>query len=269
LCAVFALASEAVSAAADAQRSLLAADWGGLGRLRVRMAVHAGAAEPRGDDDWSGPALNRAARVLAVGHGGQIVLSSSAYELASDELDQDMAVVDLGTHSLRGLARAKPLWHWAGEGLERPSPPLRSLDSTRGWSPSHLTSFVGRRAELEVVADRIRSTRLVTIVGPGGVGKTRLASEVGRAVLGKFPGGVWLFELAGLSSADGLDALIMATIGLTGGSPASPREALLGVIQTWRALLIVDNCEHISDGAADLVQEMVTTGPELVVLATS
>jgi predicted ATPase/class 3 adenylate cyclase len=268
VCAVFTSAPDALNAAASAQRSLTAAEWGGIGRVRVRMAVHAGDAEPRGED-WSGPALNRTARLLGIAHGGQILVSSSAYELASDALDQDISVTDLGVHSLRGLARPEHVWQLTGDGLERTFPPLRSLEGVRGWLPTVLTSFVGREAEREVVAEHVRVGRLVTIVGPGGVGKTRLATEVGRGMLDKFADGVWLFELAGLAAADGLEALVMATIGVSGGSTASPREALLAVIRTWRALFIFDNCEHLCDGAADLVGAMLAAGADLVVLATS
>jgi class 3 adenylate cyclase len=131
VCAVFTAAPDAVAAAAVAQRSLSAADWGGIGRVRVRMAVHAGDADPRGDD-WSGPALNRTARLMGIAHGGQVLISSSAYELASDALDADLAVVDLGTHSLRGLARPEHVWQLTGEGLERKFPSLRSVDGSVG-----------------------------------------------------------------------------------------------------------------------------------------
>jgi class 3 adenylate cyclase len=110
ICAVFGSAPDAVSAAAFAQRAPTAEGWGDLGRLRVRMAVHAGDAERRGDGDWSGPALNRTARLLAIAYGGQVLVSSSAYELASDALDRDLSVADLGVHSLRGLARAEHVW---------------------------------------------------------------------------------------------------------------------------------------------------------------
>jgi hypothetical protein len=269
ICAVFGSAPDAVSAAAFAQRSLTAEGWGDVGRLRVRMAVHAGDAERRGDNDRSGPALNRTARLLAIAYGGQVLISSSAYELASDALDRDLSVADLGVHSLRGLARAEHVWQLTAEGLERTFPPLRSVDGTSGWLPNYLTSFVGRDAERELVAEQIFSARLVTVVGPGGVGKTRLATEVGQGVRDKFADGVWLFELAGLAAADGLEALVMATIGLSGGSAAPPRDALLAVIRTWRALFIVDNCEHISESTADLVGAMLAAGPDLVVLATS
>ncbi len=232
------------------------------------MAVHAGDAEPR-DEDWSGPALNRTARLMAIAHGGQVLVSSSAYELASDALDADIAVADLGTHSLRGLARPEHVWQLTGEGLERNFPPLRSLDGSRGWLPQHLTSFVGRATECDLVADRIREARLVTLVGPGGVGKSRLATEIGTTLVDKFPDGAWMFELAGLAAADGLEPLMTATIGLSGGTSAAPREALLNVVRTWRALLIVDNCEHLLRGAAELVECLLAAGPDLVVLATS
>jgi class 3 adenylate cyclase len=131
VCAVFTSAPDAVAAAAAAQKSLCGAEWSDIGRLRVRMAVHAGDAEPRGDD-WFGPALNRTARLMGLAHGGQVLISSSAYELASDALDADIAVVDLGTHSLRGLARPEHVWQLTGEGLERNFAPLRSVEVRLG-----------------------------------------------------------------------------------------------------------------------------------------
>jgi predicted ATPase len=268
VCAVFTSAGDAVTAAASAQRSLTATAWGNISPVRVRMAVHAGDAEPRGDD-WSGPALNRTARIMSLANGGQVLLSSSAYELASDALDADVSVLDLGSHSLRGLARPEHIWQLAGEGLERTFPPLRSVDAALGSLPRHLTSFVGRASECEQVADRLRQARLVTLVGPGGVGKSRLAAEVGAALVDKFPDGVWMFELAGVAAADGLEPLMTATIGLSGGTSAAPREALLNVVRTWRALFIVDNCEHLLRAAADLAECLLAAGPDLVVLATS
>jgi predicted ATPase/class 3 adenylate cyclase len=268
VCAVFTSSSDAVGAAACAQRALTAESWGEVGRLRVRMALHAGDAEPRGDD-WFGPALNRTARLLGLAHGGQVLVSSSLYELASDALDQDISVTDLGVHALRGLARAEHVWQLTADGLEQRFPPLRSLDAERGRLPTPLTSFVGRDAERVLVAEQIVTARLVSVVGPGGVGKTRLATEVGRAVADRFVDGVWLFELAGLAAPDGLEDLVIATIGVSAGSATSARQALLAVIQRWRALFIVDNCEHMTDGVADLVGAMLAAGPELRVLATS
>jgi predicted ATPase len=268
VCAVFTSAPEAVAAAADAQRALSAADWGEIGQLRVRMAVHAGDAEPRGED-WSGPALNRTARLMGIAHGGQVLVSTSAYELASDALDADIAVIDLGTHSLRGLARLEHVWQLTGHGLARNFPPLRSFEATRGSLPHHLTSFVGRATECELVADRLREARLITLAGPGGVGKSRLATEVGATLIDKFPDGVWMFELAGLITADGIEPLMMATIGLSAGTSAAPRDAFLNVVGKWRALFIVDNCEHLVRGAADLVECLLAVGQDLVVLATS
>jgi predicted ATPase len=268
VCAVFSSAPEAVAAAVSAQQSLAGADWGGIGPVRVRMAIHAGDAEPRGDD-WSGPALNRTARIMSLAHGGQVLISSSAYELASDALDADIAVADLGTHSLRGLTRPEHVWQLTGEGLERNFPPLRSLHGSVGALPRHLTSFVGRAAECELVTNRLRQARLVTLVGPGGVGKSRLAAEVGASLVDKFPDGVWMFEFAGIAMEDGLESLMTATIGLSGGTSSPPRDALLKVVGKWRALFIVDNCEHLLRDAAELVECLLGAGPDLVILATS
>jgi predicted ATPase/class 3 adenylate cyclase len=267
ICAVFPSVSQAVRAAADAQRGLATQDGGPLGRLRVRMAVHAGEAEQRGDD-WFGPTLNRTARLMGIGHGRQVLLSAAAHELVSDGLPE-FRFADLGPHRLRDLTRPEHVWQLVGDGLQRSFPPLRSFDGIRGQLPSYLTSFVGRGAEMASVSAELLAAPLVTLVGPGGVGKSRLATQLGAALIDKFPDGAWMFELAGLSHADALEASMLATLGRSGTSATNPREELFDTVRSWRALLIVDNCEHLLRVAADLVRSLLAVGPDLTVLATS
>ncbi len=165
MAAVFPSVPAAVDAAAEAQRGLGSEDWGTIRAVRVRMAIHAGEAEQR-DRDWFGPALNRTARLMGIGHGGQVLLSGSAHELLSDELLPGCSFVDLGFHRLRDLSRSEHVWQLVGEGLERSFAPLRSFDGYRGQLPVQTTSFVGRLTELERVG--------------GGVGVIP-AGHVGRA----------------------------------------------------------------------------------------
>ena len=157
------------------------------------MAVHAGEAQPRADD-WFGPALNRVARLLGIGHGGQVLVSAAARELALEGLEPGLSFVDLGMHRLRDLARPEHAWQLVGEGLERSFPPLRSLDGAGGRLPSYLTPFLGREEELAAVCAELRASRLVTLLGTGGVGKSRLASQAGAAMVGEHPDGVWMFS---------------------------------------------------------------------------
>jgi predicted ATPase/class 3 adenylate cyclase len=268
VCAVFASTAGAVRAAVCAQRAVAATDWGSIGVLRVRMAVHAGEAESR-DADWFGPALNRAARLMGIGHGGQVLLSASAYELASEGLGAGLSFADLGMHRLRDLTRAEHVWQLVADGLERSFPPLRSFDGFRGRLPSYLTSFVGRDDERELVGDELLSARLVTLVGPGGVGKSRLAAQVGADRIDRFSDGAWMFELAPLADGAGLEASMIATLGLSGAPSSIARDALFETLRPWHALLIIDNCEHLIEPVADLVHELLTVSSDLVVLATS
>jgi predicted ATPase/class 3 adenylate cyclase len=266
--AVFPTVSLAVEAAAAAQQALGAYDWGTIRAIRVRMAVHAGEAEQR-DGDWFGPALNRTARLMGIGHGGQVLLSGAAHELMSNDPRPGFSYVDLGAHRLRDLSRAEHVWQLVGDGLERSFPPLRSFDGSRGMLPAQTTSFVGRQPEMEQVGTEVVSSRLVTLVGPGGVGKTRLAAQVGASLVDKFPDGVWMFELAGLNRPDGLEPSMLATLGRSAVAVSDARQDLLEMIRSWRALLILDNCEHLLRSVAELVIDLLAAAPELTVLATS
>ena len=268
MCAVFSSPHEALRAAVAGQRALAGADWGPVGQLRARMAVHAGEAQER-DGDWFGPALNRSARLMTIGYGGQILVSGSVYELVCDGLDAGLSLIDLGTHRLRDLARAEHVWQLVGDGLQRSFGPLRSLDGTRGRLPGHLDSFVGREDELAVVVAELKRSRLVTLVGSGGMGKSRLAAHVGAELLDVFADGVWMFELAAVANADGLAASMIATLGLSGAPDASARDVLLERLRSERALLIIDNCEHLLEPIARLVGEMLEAGSGVAVLATS
>ena len=266
--AVFPSVSPAVQAAAAAQQKLGREKWGAIRAVRVRMAIHAGEAEQR-EGDWFGPALNRTARLMGIGHGGQVLLSGPAHELVSDQPLPGCSFVDLGFHRLRDLSRSEHVWQLVGDGLERSFPPLRSFDGSRGQLPTQTTSFVGRQAELEQVGGDLASWRLVTLVGPGGVGKTRLAAQMAVNLVNKFPDGVWMFELAGLNSPDGLEASMLATLGRVGTAVSNPRQELLDMVRSWRALLIMDNCEHLLRSVAELTSDLMAAGLELTVLATS
>jgi predicted ATPase/class 3 adenylate cyclase len=268
MCAVFPSVSGGLWAAAAAQRAFFAMELQEIVQLRVRMAVHAGGAEHRGDD-WFGPALNRTARILALAHGGQVLVSAAAYELACDTAVKGLSFLDRGSHRLRDLEHPEHAWQLLADGLERDFPPLRSFETPRKRLPTYLTPFVGRGDELAMLRALVDEARIVTLVGSGGAGKTRLAAEAGAALIDRFPDGVWMFELAGLTSADGLEASMSSTLGLSEVSGLSPADVLFDTLAAWRALLIIDNCEHLTDAVARLVERLVSTSLGLVVLTTS
>jgi predicted ATPase/class 3 adenylate cyclase len=258
----------AVAGAVAGQRALAGADWGDDEALSARMAIHAGEAEAR-DADWFGPALNRCARLLGIGHGGQVLLSGAARALCIDGLPAGVGVTDLGRHRLRDLMNPEQVWQLRADGLRDTFPPLRSLDDRFGNLPIQLTGFLGRAAELAELAEAVLNERLVTLVGAGGMGKTRLALQVGAEVVDKFPDGVWLIELAPLQTGDGIDHAVAAALRLEPRAGVTPRDLVLQALLDWRALLVVDNCEHLCAEAAALVRDLLTRCPQLAVLATS
>ena len=268
VCSVFPSVSNAIAAAAAAQRGLASHHWGSIGVVRARIAVHAGDAEQR-DGDWFGPALNRTVRLLEIAHGGQVLLSGSAHELAPDDLPELFSFQDLGFHRSRDLSSPEHVWQLMGDGLERRFPPLRSFDANRGLLPAQTTSFIGRKTEIDAISSELSVARLVTLVGPGGVGKTRLAAQIGAGLVDKFPDGVWMFELAALDRPDGLEATMLATLGRASVAVEAPRQELLEAVRSWRALLIVDNCEHLLRPVAPVVRDLLAAGDDLTVLATS
>ncbi|HEY2916340.1 MAG TPA: adenylate/guanylate cyclase domain-containing protein [Candidatus Limnocylindrales bacterium] len=266
--AVFDDPTAAVEAALAGQRALRDAAWGETGPLKVRMALHAGAAEAR-DGDYFGPALNRVARILAIGHGGQILCSAAAAVLARDRLASDVDLVDLGSHRLRDLDRPEQVFEVAAPDLRRTFPALRSLSTRRSNLPVQLTSFVGRDRELGEVDALVGGHRLVTLIGTGGTGKTRLMLEVADRIAGRFRDGAWLAELAPLSEA----AQIPSEIGRAIGVPDEPGMPPLATVTAFLAdkelLLLLDNAEHLVDGVATVAEGLLATAPGLRILATS
>jgi predicted ATPase len=266
--AAFATAWAAVGAALDAQRALQREAWGTTGALRVRMGLHTGAAEARGGD-YYGTAVNRAARLMAVAHGGQVVCSQVTADLMRDELDGDIALVDLGEHRLRDLETAERVFQITHAELRSEFPALRSLDAFPGNLPVQVSAFVGREEELAAVTDLLARERLVTLTGTGGVGKTRLAVQAAAAVLPRFPDGAWFVDLAPVGDPEFVAGEITTTIGLLEHRRATPEEALVRAIAHRNLLLVFDNCEHVVDVTAGLADQIVRRCPGVTVLATS
>lgn len=269
-CVAFASPLDAVVAAAEAQGVLAAQRWPASVELRVRMGVHTGEVEVR-DGSYFGPAVNRVARLMAIAHGGQVIASGVTAELTRDGLPAGMEWADLGRHRLKDLTRAEHVFQLSAPGLEVVFPPLRSIDAIATNLPMPRTSFVGRAAELRDLEALVGGRRLVTVTGPGGSGKTRLAVEVGRAMLGDFPDGVWFVDLSPI--VDG--GLVAATVAsaVVGVAPAadrrSPLERLTAALAGLRSLLVIDNCEQVLDAVAELVDPLLGSCVDVRVLATS
>ncbi|HXY94961.1 MAG TPA: adenylate/guanylate cyclase domain-containing protein, partial [Acidimicrobiia bacterium] len=266
--AAFANASHAIDAARAAQSGLAAEEWGVTGPLRVRMGIHTGPAEVR-DGDYYGTAVNKAARLMSVAHGGQIVVSLVTEELVRDDLEDGTSLLDLGEHRLRDLGRRERVFQLDHPDLTRDFPRLRSLDAFRTNLPLQTTSFVGREAELAELADALRSARLVTVTGVGGVGKTRVAIQAAAELLPAFPDGAWLCELAAASETDAMYQVVAATLGVQPRAGATLLSAVLDYLRAKELLLVLDNCEHLLDAAAALAEGLLRECPSVRVLATS
>ena len=266
--AVFADPVSGVDAALAAQRTLRGATWGEIGELRVRMALHVGPAETR-DGDYFGPALNRVARILAIGHGGQVICSAVAAVLARDGLPASVDLMDLGSHRLRDMDRPEQVYQVVVDDLPRSFPPLRSLSTRRSNLPVQLTSFVGREKELGEVVELIGRHRLVTLIGTGGTGKTRLMLEAAGRLLDRHPDGVWLAELAPLGDPSQIASEVARSL----GAPEVPGVPAVVTITAFLAdkelLLLLDNAEHLVDGVARLAEQLLAVAPGLQILTTS
>jgi class 3 adenylate cyclase len=217
----FPTSAVAVTAAHRGQRELAGVPWSMDEPLRVRMAVHAGEADPR-QGGWFGPALNRCARLVGIGHGGQVLVSGAARALLVDGLPAGLGLVGLGLHRLRDLAAPEDVFQLTGAGLGREFPPLRSLEAFRGNLPSQPTTFLGRGTEVDGLAAVLDVCRLVTAVGPGGMGKTRLALQAAAVVVDRFRDGAWFVELAPLADAAALDHALATTLHLRPEAGQSP-----------------------------------------------
>lgn len=263
---VFAHAPRALAAAVAAQRDLVADE--ALAGLRVRMALHTGSAEER-DGDYFGPPLNRVARLLAAAHGGQIVLSHAVEQLVRDDLPAGVALVDLGEHRLKDLHRPERVFQVTAAGIPAEFGPLRALESRPNNLPSQTTSFIGRAADLPAVKARLARSRLVTLTGVGGAGKTRLALHVAADVLDAYPDGVWFVELASVAAPDLVASAIAAAVDVREEIGRPALATLVDQLRQRRLLVVLDNCEHVVDGAAVAVAEILRRAPSVAVLATS
>ncbi|MBT8165224.1 MAG: adenylate/guanylate cyclase domain-containing protein [Acidimicrobiia bacterium] len=265
--AAFPDAEKALAAAAAAQLGLLAADWPGPA-IKVRMGIHTGSAEERGGD-YFGPVLNRAARIMSAGHGGQLLLSSITAEMVTGRVPDPGRLVDVGLHSLKDLDRPEQLFEFRHPDLPEVTDPLKTADVRHTNLPEQLTSFVGRSRELDEIGAHLTDSRLVTLTGVGGTGKTRLSQEAARASAGSFDDGVWLAELAPVTDPSLTLNEIADIWGLRAGEGADLSSVVNTYLADKRLLLVVDNCEHVLDAASHVVAELLRAAPGLRIIATS
>jgi len=254
VCAAFASPKSAVDAAIAAQRKL---------ELPVRMGIATGEAELR-DGDYFGAVLNRAARVMAAGHGGQILVAESTAGLLGG-----VDLVSLGPRRLRDLPTAVGVFQVRAAGLQADFPALRALDASPGNLRPATTSFIGRESELAEVEAVLRAHRLVTLTGVGGVGKTRLATKVAGQLTDEFPDGVWVFELAAVIDPWAVPDAVAAVLGITQQPGKSVSESVAAALEGRLRLLVFDNCEHVRDAATDLVETILAHSATVRILATS
>jgi predicted ATPase/class 3 adenylate cyclase/Tfp pilus assembly protein PilF len=267
--AAFPTAPDAVAAALDAQVGLGNEPWDATGPLRVRMGIHLGAATPR-DGDYLAPALNRLSRLLSAGYGGQVLLTQAAAALAHHALPAGAALRDLGEHRLRDLHRHERVFQLLHSGLPDAFPPLKTLDIQRHNLPSQATPFLGRAQDVGRIRELVHDpeVRLVTLTGPGGVGKTRLAQHVAGELVEGFPDGVWFIDLAPLTDPTLVAQTIAGTLGVREAGERPLLEALAEHVSSRRLLLVLDNFEHVM-AAATVVADLIRNAPSVKALVTS
>jgi predicted ATPase/class 3 adenylate cyclase/DNA-binding CsgD family transcriptional regulator len=260
-CAAFSTAADAAAAAIESQEDLRddsTVDFA------VRMGLHTGEAIER-DRNYFGSEVNRAARLMSIAHGGQVLVSDATEVLLRDRV----GLRPLGEHRLRGLRSRMSVYQVLAEGLRADFPVLRSVDAVIGNLPQQLSSVIGREEVVGEVAELVRGNRLVTLTGVGGVGKTRLAVEVGAEVAGEFPDGVWLIELASVSDPDSVPASIATVLGITPQADTPLVQTVAETLAGRQLLLVVDNCEHVLAAAASTITTILGRSGRVRIVATS
>jgi predicted ATPase/class 3 adenylate cyclase len=264
----FTRAGDAIAAAVEAQVALADEAWPADAVIRVRMGLHTGEVVER-DGDYFGSAVNRAARLMDLARGGQVVASAATVDVAADTLPPEVTLVDLGEHLLRDLSRREHVFQVEAPRLDSDLALLRSPDVLPGNLPVQPTSFVGRSGEVRDLTEALGRSHLVTVTGVGGVGKTRLAVQVAADLLPAFADGAWLCELSAAGDADTLAQVIASTLGVAQRAGRSLERSIVEFLRPSSLLLVVDNCEHLLDASGRLAADILAECPQVRVLATS
>ena len=282
-CAAFATAPDALAAAVAAQRALHQDSGVGAGlvpaqdgrehdplmRIRVRMGLHTGSAEARDGEYHGYLTLAQAQRVMSVAYGGQTLVSDATAALLRGQLPEGITLRNIGEHRLKGLLNPEHLWQVVAPGLVQDFPPLQSRNAIPNNLPIQVTSFIGREKEISEIKRLLTTTRLLTLTGSGGTGKTRLSLQVGAGVLDGFPDGGWFVELAPLSDPALVPLTIASVLGLREESGRPILATLLEWLRDKHLLLILDNCEHLIAACAGLADTVLHAAPFVRILASS
>ncbi|MFL5641023.1 MAG: ATP-binding protein [Chloroflexota bacterium] len=266
---VFASAREAVQAAVDAQLALAEHPWPDDAAVLDRMGIHTG--EPRNaTEGYVGLDVHRAARICSAGHGGQILVSQTTRDLVAEDLRQSLGMVDLGAHRLRSLdGPAQRIYQVTGPGLIRDFPPPRTGDAPRNNIPLEVTSFVGREREIEQATRMLDQSSLLTLTGPGGVGKTRIGLRLARTLLDRFEDGTWIVECGSLSDPSFLLPAVVSAVGLPDPAGRSLLSTIVDQLKGKRLLLVLDDCDPVLTAAAELAEAVVRSCSSVRIVVTS
>lgn len=273
-CVAFHTAPEGVAAALAAQRALTTEPWGETGPVRVRMALHTGTAdlhagEHKSGEYVSGLTLSHAARLLSVAYAGQILVSNATQELVRNDLPSRVGLRNLGRHRLRDLAHAEHIYQVVAPDLPDAFPALKSVEAVPNNLPRQLTAFIGRERVIGALRRLLAETHLLTVMGAGGSGKTRLSLEVAASLFDEFPDGVWLIEFAPLADPALVPQALAATLGVREEASRPLLKTLVDHLHPKRVLLLFDNCEHLIDACARLTDALLRGCPEVKILSTS
>jgi predicted ATPase/class 3 adenylate cyclase len=267
-CAAFHKAGDALKAAVKAQQDLQNEPWGDV-NIYVRIGIHTGDAENEGDEYRGYTTLSFVQRLMSAGHGGQILVSHSTENLLREQLPGQISLRDLGQHQFKSVPRPSHVFQVIAAGLPTEFPPLRSQDHLSNNLPTQLTSFVGRERELEDVKRLLRNARMLTLIGPGGTGKTRLSIEVASEMLDRYSDGVWFVDLAPILDPFLVPRTTAITIGLRDEPQRSVTDTLCDYLNEKAILLILDNCEHLIEACARLADRILHSALDTRILASS
>ncbi|HMS55067.1 MAG TPA: adenylate/guanylate cyclase domain-containing protein [Fimbriimonadaceae bacterium] len=267
-CVAYKTAPDGLAAAVHGAEAIQAQEWPVATPIRVRFALHSGTAEAR-NNDYFGPTLNRVSRILSTGYGGQILLSEAAFALVRDVIPEGVIITALGEHRLRDLTRPEVIFQAHTAKLPTTFPALKSLERYQTNLPTQVTNFVGREDELDELRMLLLNTPLITVLGFGGCGKTRLALQVASDELDRFRDGAWFIDLASVVDGRAVASTVASTLGLRESPGRDALESILEHLANRELLILFDNCEHVAAEVAKLVQAIIDKCPLTRVLATS